>query len=253
MSEIENRCIKFQFEDAELLADILCSQDDTSEVGFYVYGRVLVQQLKYGPAIRYLSKCRSPKSYYFLALCYLATSELEKSLCTVEALKKCQSRTPEYPDFMHFELSEVDILKLKGRILETMGDAQGAFDCFSSVVKTDDLSIYSHYKRRRLSPRPGDKEVRLANLETKKRPKRKRSFQSPATLDHGSDSPNTLQDDLYDALVKWGITRYDSLFLRAVTASELYEKGNFFEVPLPLSAWLIVAIRLEESFSRSLT
>lgn len=236
VSEIERRCVKFQFEDAELLADLLCSQNETSEVGSYVYGRVLVQQLKYGPAIRYLSKCRSPKSYYFLALCYLATSELEKSLYTIETLKNCQNRTPEYPSFMNFELSEIDILKLKSRILETMGDAQGAFDCLSSVIKKDNLSIYSHYKRSKLRPRSEQKEGRPANLEIKKRQKRKRSSQSPGEPGQEGDTPTALQDDLYSALIKWGITRYDSLFLRAVTASDLYEKGKFFEVPSPISA-----------------
>lgn len=230
VSEIEQRCAKFQFEDAELLADLLCSQETAAELGSYIYGRVLVQQFKYGPAIQYLSRCRLPKSYYFLALSYLATSEWEKSLDAIARLTSCRDDSSEYPDFMGFELGEADVLQLKGRIFETMGDAQAAVDCFASAVERDELSVYSHYRRHKLGPLVGLGKDPCVGVGDRRRQKRKRSSHSASGPTRERELSGCFKSELGAAVAGWGITRLDSLFLKTVSASELYEQGNFVEV-----------------------
>lgn len=141
---IEEQCLKMQFDEAEVLAEYLCTQGGDLEVSNYALGRVLAMQNKFASSIPILLRCTSAKAKYFLAQSNFAIANYEASLQILQSMEADFSDIDEKLPFLDFSLKGSDIRRLMAKAFEALGNVEKAAKLYSSCSKEDTSLVRSY-------------------------------------------------------------------------------------------------------------
>lgn len=134
---IEQKCHKFQYDEAETWAEFLTVVSVDQELAQYTMGYVYLLQSKLGSAVHALKKCKSAKARFTLSQCYLKFGRLQDSLDCIENIEKSLPESSAPEGFFDFLLTKSDIYKLRSQIYFAMGKRASSCELSKSAFFSD--------------------------------------------------------------------------------------------------------------------
>lgn len=244
---ISQKCLKLQFEDAELLAEYLCGTTvSTTNSCWLIWGHVLTMQSKYAAAIPILAKCSSRNARYYLAYCLYERGRLVEALSMAsEILNNASlefSGLHRQSSIFAVPIEDADVWRLLGLIQRASGNLKEAKIAYQAAHQADSSMLHCSLQLNSLDcvERVAVDENRLAVITNAPRspqngnPKRRMKYSS---LRSGttSDWPSADDSDFFPDLLK----RMDgscsdvteaTCYCKAARAYGLYEQEDFEKV-----------------------
>lgn len=123
----EEKCLKLQYEDAQLIAEYLCVEYEYLEHARILLARVFLFRSNFSAAIAVLKNCKHPIARYFLAFGMYESGDYWNSINVLASLKSCLFHSNSHLEVRFpYLVTEADISNLLMKARLKLGDQENS-------------------------------------------------------------------------------------------------------------------------------